>query len=143
MELAAPAQFTLRIRIPAWLDSPAEIQVNSKSAAIPAERRTFAAIRRVWRNLDTVQVRLPFSFRTEPIDDRNPDLVAVMRGPLMLVALDPQLTLDRNSLQSASPRTERTLPPDSFEMNAAPGKLRFAPFYTVGDQMYSAYLRKV
>jgi hypothetical protein len=86
---------------------------------------------------------MPFSFRTEPIDDRNPDLVAVMRGPLMLVALDPQLTLDRNSLHSVSPQTERTLPPDSFEMNAAPGKLHFAPFYSVGDRTYSTYLRKV
>ena len=143
VELAAPAEFTVRVRIPGWLDSPAEIQVNSKSVPIPAERGTFAAIRRVWRNLDTIQVRMPFSFRTEPIDDRNPDLVAVMRGPLMLVALDPQLTLDRNSLHSVSPQTERTLPPDSFEMNAAPGKLHFAPFYSVGDRTYSTYLRKV
>ena len=143
VELAAPAEFTVRIRIPSWLDSLAEIQVNSKSVPNPAERRTFAAIRRVWRNLDTIQVRMPFSSRTEPIDDRNPELVAVMRGPLMLVALNPQMTLDRYSLHSVSPRTERTLPPDGFEMNAAPGKLRFAPFYTVRDRMYSTYLRKV
>jgi uncharacterized protein len=142
LELPEQAEFTVFVRIPGWLQSAAQLSVNGRSTAVPAERRTFAAIRRVWRNNDTIQVALPFSFRTEPIDDQHRNTVALMRGPLMLVALIPRLRLDANSLRSPEalrkiPRAEQT-----FETTVFPEKLRFVPFYRVGDQSYTTYLEQ-
>ena len=81
MELAAPAEFTISLRIPGWLQSPAQITVNGKDASVAAEPRTFATIRRVWRNNDTVQLTLPFSLRQEPIDGHRPNTVGPAAGP--------------------------------------------------------------
>jgi len=134
MELPAPTEFTVYVRIPGWLRSPASLSVNGKAASVAAQPRTFAALRRVWRNHDTIQISLPFSFRTEPVDDQHPNTVALMHGPLMLVALDPSLKLDTKSLDS-----ERSKPGETLGVATLPETLRFAPFYRVGEQSYTTY----
>jgi hypothetical protein len=67
-----------------------------------------------------VEVKLPFGDRTEAIDDRHPDTVALMRGPLMMAAVNA---------------------PDGTPDIAAPG-LRFAPFYAVRGESYTTYFKK-
>ena len=61
-----------------------------------------------------------FRDRTEAIDDRHADTVALMRGPLMMVAVNA---------------------PDGMPDLAAPG-LRFAPFYTVRGEKYTTYFKQ-
>jgi uncharacterized protein len=140
VEVPAPTEFTLSLRIPGWLRSGAQISLNQKSISVPAEAGTFAAIRRVWRDRDTVQISLPFSFRLEAIDDQHPNTVALMRGPLVLVALDPQLTVaSRDQAPTFKPVPFAA---QNFEMPGSSATIRFAPFYTVGDQGYTTYLEK-
>ena len=61
----------------------------ARRADVKAERGTFAVLNRRWRKGDTVALRLPFPSRTVAIEERAPDLVAAMRGPVMLAAVDP------------------------------------------------------
>lgn len=89
---AHAAEFGMNVRIPGWLGSAAQISVNGKAASVAAEPGTFATIRRKWRDGDTVHLRLPIESRTEAVDDKHPNLVAMMRGPQMMVtpeASDP------------------------------------------------------
>ena len=120
VDVPKPAEFAIHVRMPGWLSGAAAVRVNGKSADVAAERRTFATIRRLWRKNDTVEVKLPFGDRTEAIDDRHPDTVALMRGPLMMVAVNA---------------------PDGTPDIAAPG-LRFAPFYAVRSESYTTYFKK-
>ena len=101
-------------------DGAGKISVNGKSVDVAAERKTFAIVRRRWRKNDTVAVKLPFGDRTEAIDDRHTDTVALMRGPLMMVAVNA---------------------PEGMPELGAPG-LRFAPFYAVRGEKYTTYFRK-
>ena len=87
---------------------------------IAAEPKTLATVRRRWNPNDTLEVKLPWRDQTLPIDDRHPDTVARLRGPLMMLAVNP--------------------PPGKLELTA-PG-LRFEPFYAVRGQTYSTYFRK-
>jgi DUF1680 family protein len=139
LELPSPAEFTVFVRIPGWLQSPAQLSVNGKSVSVPAESRTFAAIRRQWQKNDTIQVKLPFTFRTEPIDEQHPHLAALMHGPLMLVALNPEIKLPtRAAVQSEmKPAPHIT---DSFELQIPQDRVRFVPFYTVKDEIYTTYV---
>ena len=41
-------------RIPVWLEKPARLSVNGKSAGVKAERGTFAVLTRRWRQGDTI-----------------------------------------------------------------------------------------
>jgi hypothetical protein len=61
-----------------------------------------------------------------------------MRGPLMMVALNPQsgrTKIAANSLPSLKPVPFRPQTFDSAKLD-----LRFAPFYTVGSETYTTYL---
>jgi DUF1680 family protein len=140
LELASPAEFTVYVRVPGWLRSPAAVEVNGRRAAVEAEPGMFASLRRRWQNHDTIQVTLPFSFRTEAIDEQHPSTVALMWGPLMLVALDPELKLPGRALSSpdAMRRTAGASP--SFEVQTLAEKLRFMPFYAVQEETYTTYL---
>jgi hypothetical protein len=143
LELATPAEFTIYIRIPGWLRSAAEIAVNGKSVSVPAEPRTFAAVRRRWQANDVIQVRLPFSFRMEPIDEQHTDTVALMRGPLMLVALSPELKLPKTVVSSPEMLKPSPYAKQSYELGEPPQKLRFMPFYTIKDEAYTNYIIRV
>ncbi len=129
-----PVEFTLRIRIPAWA-AGARLSVNGK--AVEAKPGTFAAVQRTWRRTDHLELSLPFTLRTVPIDDLNPRTVAVMRGPLMLTVLDPpaDLSVPLDALM-AMPST-----PDGLECATRSGTLRFRPFYSVRGELYSTYLQ--
>jgi DUF1680 family protein len=144
VEVAAPCEFTVYVRIPGWLRSPAQLAVNGKAISVAAESRTFAAIHRRWQTNDTVQIRLPFSFWLQPIDEQHPNTVAVMWGLLMLVALDPPLELSRKSITTSPEALKATAySPLTFEVSRAPEKLLFMPFYRVRDEVYTTYVQQI
>ena len=142
LDLASPVEFALYLRIPGWLQKPAQISVNGKLVSVAAEPGSFAAIRRRWQTGDTVQLQLPFSFRLEKIDDRHPDLAALMWGPLMMVAVNPSVTIADKSFSTAQQLKATSSSPLTFELPVAPTKVRFMPFYQVQDEEYTTYLRR-
>ena len=73
--------FALKLRIPAWAEG-ASMVVNGKRTS--ASAGSFAHIEREWKNGDRVELELPMRPRLEPIDDRHPDVVALLMGPLVL-----------------------------------------------------------
>lgn len=141
VEPEAPAEFAIHLRIPGWLDRPAQISLNGKAAPVSAERGRFATILRRWRKGDTLDLTLPFSFRTVPIDDINPDVVAVLRGPLMLTAIDPP-----EQLSAGAPALARMEPvpgqPLEFDCQTAAGKVRMRPYHQVQRETYSTYFSR-
>ena len=141
VEPATPVEFTIYFRIPGWLELPARLSVNDHPVSTAAQPGSFAAIRRRWQTNDAVQIQLPFSLRPEPIDEQHPDTVALMWGPLMLVALDPPPQLSRRSL-SPSPGGLQPTPhsPLRFETPRATSKVAFMPFYQVRDETYTTYV---
>jgi DUF1680 family protein len=137
----SPVEFAFRLRIPGWLQEPAQISVNGKPARVEAERGTFATLARRWRKHDTVELILPFSSRTIAIEERAPDTVAVMHGPVMLVVADPpaELALSRSDLARLQPVTGNPL---EFDCRTAGGTVRMRPFYRVQREPYSTYFRQ-
>jgi DUF1680 family protein len=142
VEPESPVEFAVRLRIPGWLESPAQISLNGKAAQVKAERGTFATLTRRWRKGDTIELRLPFPFRTVPIEARVPDTVAAMRGPVMLTAIDPpeQLVARASALARMDPVSGKPL---EFDCQTEAGKVRMRPFYQVRRETYSTYFRRI
>ncbi|MFN7925515.1 MAG: glycoside hydrolase family 127 protein [Bryobacteraceae bacterium] len=133
-------RFTLRLRIPGWLAHSPRIAVNGRAVSVPAKPGTFAAIDRRWKAGDRVELTFPMSFRTVPVDDRNSDTVALMRGPIMLTAVDPpaELAATAEALARSAPVAGKPL---EFDCAASTGAVRLRPFYRVQREMYSTYFR--
>ncbi len=134
-----PIEFTLYVRIPAWISAAPQIFVNGGPISIRAEKGTFAAVHRTWKNNDVLEVTLPFAFRTEPVDDLHPETAALMRGPLMYVAATPPADLYSTPLRL--PQGLRPLLGSSsiFEYPMAQTNLQFRPWYTIQNERYNTY----
>ncbi len=78
------ADFTMRVRIPAWCESPT-LSVNGDPVDIRPDRG-FVSIRRTWEPGDAIRLNLPMQVRRVPA---NPNVesqtgrMAVMRGPVV------------------------------------------------------------
>lgn len=141
IEPQSPVEFAVRLRIPGWLEKPAQIAVNGKTVNVKAERGTFAALTRRWRKGDVIQLRLPFSSRAIAIEDRASNTVAAMRGPVMLTAIDPpdELAASASALAQMDAVAGKPL---EFDCQTTAGKVRMRPFYQVQRETYSTYFRR-
>jgi DUF1680 family protein len=141
VDASAPRLWTMRLRIPGWLKQPARITVNGAAVA-PGQPGSFAAMRRRWKGGDVVELYLPQEFRGEPIDDLHPNIVALMRGPRMLVALDPPDGLEKRPLPIHEGFTAPATGADAWVRNDAGQQIVFVPFYQVQNEQYTTYFTR-
>ncbi len=130
---------TLHFRIPAWAEG-ARIAVNGVEQK-GTEQGNFAAVRRVWKSGDRVELEFPLRMRLEAIDGQHANTVALMRGPMVLMAVKaaegsalPAVT--REQLLGAKRVGGR-----QWQVEAAAGPVNLAPFISIGDRPYTTYLR--
>ena len=81
VHLASPAEFTLRLRIPAW-SGQNTLGINGTVQPGPAAGK-YAALRRTWRDGDVVTLGLDLRARVISAPG-HPDFAAIVRGPLVL-----------------------------------------------------------
>jgi len=134
---AAPTAFTLRLRIPAWAAGKFTLAVNGAPTQ-PSVEKSFALLRRTWANGDKVTLSLPLDFRTEPIDDLHPNTVALLRGPLLYVQLNPPTGAERLANLDALRPLDKTSGLFAGQKNARV----HVPFYFVQNETYTTYFEK-
>jgi DUF1680 family protein len=143
VQTAAPATFSLGLRVPGWLgDSAAEIRVNGVKQHVATQPGTFALLTRTWKNGDRVEMHLPQGFRTEAIDESHPKTVALLRGPVLYAALDSTA-----AAVVPPPLTPGSLVPagatsDVYVQSANEQRTVFVPFYRVQNESYNLYLQQ-
>jgi len=88
LQLDKPTTFTLNIRHPEWVKAgDFAVKVNGQSVDVESSPSSYAAIKREWKNGDTVDVELPMHLRAECLPDDS-DWVAFMVGPIVLAKPD-------------------------------------------------------
>jgi DUF1680 family protein len=131
--------YTLYVRIPSWATPDPVLSVNGARVSDAAQPGTFAAIRRTWKDGDRVELELPMPLRLETIDANHPKLVALMQGPLVLLAIaDSQPSFDRNALLEARPANNAS--GDWFADSADGSRVTMRPFMNIDKESYSTYL---
>jgi uncharacterized protein len=129
-------EFSVRLRIPAWVLSPS-IRVNGKSILEPVLGGTFATIRRYWRSGDRIELVLPRKLELKPIDSQNPDVVALVSGPLVLFAIsDDTPKVTRLQLLAAKQQGNGSA---EWRADNDGGPMRLTPFRAIKDETYFTY----
>jgi len=133
-----PAEFAIYVRIPAWTVDPV-LSVNGKSVSEPVRPGTFAAIKRTWNDGDRVEVELPMRLRVEAVDANHPRLVALLNGPLVLLAIaDAQPTFETNGLLQAKPTKNGK--GDWTARSVDGSEITMRPFMNIDKESYSTYV---
>lgn len=162
-----PVNQSLHLRLPNWLASGAEVKVNGKalvSEQIPSAGN-YLKLERTWRDVDTIELRLPMSVRVRPAMD-DPGVVSFFYGPVLLagaLGTNGMPVSDMTASQVAFHKVP--VPPvpklsslSSAALTAMPGEplrfvarvggetnlanfMTFLPFYELHHQRYSIYWR--
>jgi DUF1680 family protein len=86
MKLKKSAEFTLHLRHPRWVAAGEFlVKVNGRSFAVDSTPSSYAALRRVWRDGDRVEIELPMRTEVERLPDGS-DWIAILRGPIVLAS---------------------------------------------------------
>src|SRR5208283_2807676 len=80
-----PVEFSLRLRLPSWLRSPATVHIEGQEQSTEAPSSGYLSLKRVWRH-EQVRIVFPKGLTASLLPDR-PDTVAFLDGPVLLAAL--------------------------------------------------------
>lgn len=141
-----PVPLALHLRIPRWVASTPSVEVAGEPPA-DAEPGAYTTVDRMWRDGDTVTLRLPMVLRTEPtLDDAR--LQSTSYGPHVLVArADDTTPLTRPLARLRRPGGGVVADDgDPSERLRAAGEvtvagLRYTPVWTGSDERYHLYVR--
>jgi hypothetical protein len=135
-----PTDLTLHFRIPGWAEG-AEVFVNGvrqKSLAVPGQ---FVAIRRDWKTGDHVELELPLRMRLESIDAQHTDTVALLRGPLVLMVLKPELKSALPKMTRAQLLAARRVSQTQWQADSSNGPVNLLPFTWLDSRPYTTYVK--
>ncbi len=165
LELSQPKERTIHVRIPGWTAGGAEVRINGRVLEAVADPGSYLALRRTWKNGDTIDLKLPMELRQEllPGDD---SVRAPLYGPMALAAKlgagpvdGPARVIhgrdtEPKNLPKPDPLPKVAAKPDTkvgewVRVESAP-ELRFSaasesgnqsllPMYQVRDERYSVY----
>jgi uncharacterized protein len=137
---SGPHDCTIYVRIPAWATPNPVVMVNGKHVAHGIEPGNFAALHNTWKDGDRIEIELPMPLRLEAVDANHPNLVALLQGPVVLMAVaETQPTFDAPDLLRA--RSLNNAAGDWSATDADGGQITMRPFMSIDKESYSTYVR--
>ena len=73
----------IKLRVPAWVWKGYTVKINGAAQKLDAKPGTYVTLSRQWKAGDTIEIAMPFSFRTERTID-NPAVQSIFYGPTLL-----------------------------------------------------------
>jgi len=97
------------------------------------------ALERSWKDGDRIEVEFEMPLRLEPIDDQNPNNVALVGGPLALFAVtEVPSRITKAQLLGASRVSQSS---DDWLVRTDSGTITLRPFAKIMDEGYRLYMR--
>lgn len=138
--------FTLSVRVPAWITGDACVRINGAAISGALNDRGFIDIHKSWSSGDIVTVELPKGIYCEPLPDRK-DTVAFMEGPVVLAGLCDHEHMLFGDIHH--PETMLAVEDERmwnswnnyFKTVNQPVGIKFKPLYEIGDEAYTVYFQ--
>ncbi len=143
-----PVEFTLLLRCPGWAADLPELSVNGEPKTVSARPGSYLALRRTWRDGDTVTFRVPMTIHLESMPD-NPNRIAVLYGPIVLagdlgpieieVPWVPVFVTENKALEDCIEAVPGQALTFRTKGVGKPGDVTLSPLYAMHHQRYSVY----
>jgi DUF1680 family protein len=137
LEMARPEKFTVYLRVPAWTDAKTRISVNGKKVEGEVVAGKFFELSRTWKTGDRVEYEIGMPLSLQAVDNENPQIVALRRGPLALFATgNLAATFSRAQLLAATAASQSS---ENWLVQGDAGKITFRTFAVINDEPYRLY----
>jgi hypothetical protein len=138
LAIERPERFTIFLRVPAWAGNETAVLINGKRFATALEPGAWAAIDRIWKHGDRVELTLDMPLRVVAVDAEHPETLALVRGPVALFAINPQTAAKMTREQMLAARQASSSSSD-WEIETAQAKVLMRPFAAIGKETYRLY----
>jgi DUF1680 family protein len=131
-------RFDLKVRVPGWATRGFFVRINGRNQAVQATPGAYLTLSRDWRDQDTIEVKMPFSFRLDAIVDQ-PNVASLFYGPVLLAAEEPTARTDFRKVTFDSKDISRSIQGDPATLRFSIEGVPFKPFYETYGR-HSVYL---
>jgi DUF1680 family protein len=136
LKLDRPQRFTIALRVPAWAGRQTMLRINGKVAGTAVHPGAWAEIDREWKNGDRVEFSLDMPLRLLPLDAQHPNLVALVRGPVALFAIQPvPAGITRSQILAA----RQVGSSGDWQVQTDAGKITMRPYPAITTERYRLY----
>ena len=139
LALPRPETFAVFVRIPSWIGPKTSVSVNGRKFDNEVVPGKFLALQRTWKDGDRVELEFEMPLRLEAVDQRHPNNVALLHGPVALFAVgEIPSRITRKQLLAVSRVAESS---EDWSTRTDRGTLTFRPFASIMSEDYRLYLR--
>jgi len=121
-------RFDVKIRVPGWATRGIVVRINGRNEAVRAAPGAYLTLSRTWKDRDTIEVKMPFTFRLDPLVDQ-PNVASLFYGPVLLAAEEPAARTDFRRVVFDAKDISRSISGDPATLRFAIDGEPFKPFY--------------
>jgi uncharacterized protein len=137
LDLERGEEFTMYVRVPAWADGNTRLSVNGSRVEGDVIPGQFFAISRTWKSGDRVEYEVGMPLRLQAVDAENPQIVALLRGPVAMFGVgNLPASFTRSQLLAATAVSKTS---SDLTVRSNNGSVRMRPFNAIGDEPYRLY----
>ncbi|MFO1514693.1 MAG: glycoside hydrolase family 127 protein [Verrucomicrobiota bacterium] len=138
LTIKGSGKFDLKVRVPNWATTGFQVKINGQPQTVEAVAGTYLTLSRDWQDQDTIELRMPFSFRLDRVMDQ-PNLASLFYGPVLLAAEEGEPRSDWRPLVLETSDVGKSFTGSPGTLQFDFGEIRFRPFYESYGR-YSVYL---
>ncbi len=138
LTIGGSGQFTLMVRVPDWATQGVHVSLNGTSLPIEATPGEYLTLDRTWTSGDTVELRLPMSFRLSRVMDQ-PNIASIFYGPVLLAVEESRPLSEWRKVQLDPRDVGRSIEGDTSSLHFRLEGLQLKPFFEMYGR-YSVYL---
>jgi DUF1680 family protein len=133
-------RFDLKVRVPSWATKGVFVKINGRDEAVKAAPGSYLTLSRTWRDKDSVEVRMPFSFHLDHLVDQ-PNVASLFYGPVLLAAEEPEARTDWRKVELDVKDISRSITGDPATLRFQVDGVAFRPFFeTYGRHSVYVYV---
>ena len=136
--VSGAGRFDVNVRVPRWATRGVVVRINGREEPVKAVAGSYLKLSRTWRDKDTVEVKMPFTFHLDHVMDQ-PNVASLFYGPVLLAAEEPEARTDWRQVVLDATDIGKSITGDPATLRFQVAGVPFKPFYETYGR-HSVYL---
>jgi uncharacterized protein len=121
-------RFDIKVRVPQWATGGFFVRVNGRQLPFTPVPGSYLSVGKSWRANDTIELRMPFRFRLDPLMDQ-PNVASIFYGPVLLAAEESAPRTDWRKVTLNAADISKSIAGDPSTLRFTIDGVPFKPFY--------------